>query len=103
MEKDITGEREKEIRLLKALSLAANDRAIQLELRGAKSRHEMSPREWINAEWADWEFSKVLNEYLNGEVDWVHDWFRDMCQELEVDQHGEDGCWIEGLGGVYND
>ena len=103
MEKDITGKSEKEIRLLRALALAAKDRALHLELRGAKSRYEMTPHQRIALDWADWEFSKTLNEYMDGEVDWVHDWFRDLCEELEVDQHGEDGCWIEGLGGVYND
>ena len=103
MEQGTTGKSEKEIRLLRALALAANDRALQLEVRGARPWYQVTPTERINAYWADWEFSKVLNEYMDGDVWWVHDWFKDICEELGVDQHGEDGCWIEGLGGVYND
>ena len=93
---------QKEIKMLKALSFAAADRARVLEQRKDVSRYNMNPRDRIEMDWADWEFSKALNEYLTGEVDWIHDWFKDMCDILEVDQNGEEGSWSEYIKGPYN-
>ena len=93
---------QKEIKMLKALSLAAADRARVLEKRKDVSRYNMTPRDRIAMDWADWEFTKALNEYLTGEVDWIHDWFKDMCDILEVDQNGEEGSWSEYIEGPYN-
>ena len=98
----MTSDQKKEIDLLRRLGCAAKDRALHLELRGAKSRYEMTPHQRIALDWADWEFSKALNEYMTGEVDWIHDWFKDMCDILEVDQNGEEGSWSEYIEGPYN-
>ena len=90
-----------EIKMLKALAAAAEERAQSLELTQGVFRHEMNSQEGLEMDWADWEFSKALNEYLTGEVDWIHDWFKDMCDILEVDQNGEEGSWSEYIEGPY--